>query len=125
MISKACPCLFVLTMALVIGCTKERSLTVTATAFNSTRAQTDGRPNETACGKKIKPGEKIVAVSRDLMEAGLICGTEIRIQDVEGSWVVADKTAARHEKHIDIYMGRDVRAAREWGVKEVEIAWRE
>jgi 3D (Asp-Asp-Asp) domain-containing protein len=44
---------------------------------------------------------------------------------LQGSWTVVDKTAARHEKLIDIYMGRDVAAAREWGVQEVEIYWYE
>lgn len=98
---------------------------VKATAYNSTRAQTDGRPNEGACGDKLTPGDKVVAVSRDLMSKGLQCGTELRIAGMKGSFKVADKTAARHREHIDIYMGKDVKAAREWGVKEVEIVWRE
>lgn len=107
------------------GCAEERRLKVTATAFNSTRAQTDANPTETACGLKLAPGVKVVAVSHDLMKNGLSCGMEIRIEGLDGSWKVGDRTAARHEKRIDIYMGRDIQAAREWGVQKVEITWTE
>ena len=31
--------------------------------------------------------------------------------------------AARWKKKIDIYMGKDVEAARSWGVREVTIHW--
>jgi len=98
-------------------------LTVTATAFNSTRAQTDARPNETACGHQLRPGDRIIAVSRDLKRLGLDCGTEVEISGLEGKWIVADVAARRHSELIDIYMGRDVKAARRWGVQEVEITW--
>jgi 3D (Asp-Asp-Asp) domain-containing protein len=98
-------------------------MTVRATAFNSTRAQTDSRPTESACGDTLRPGIKAVAVSRDLAKLGLDCGTEVRIEGLKGSYTVVDLTAARHEKLIDIYMGRDIKAARQWGVQEVEIAW--
>ena len=43
---------------------------------------------------------------------------------MKGSYRVVDMTAGRHRNLIDIYMGRDVKAAREWGVQEVEIAWK-
>jgi 3D (Asp-Asp-Asp) domain-containing protein len=98
---------------------------VKVTAFNSTPAQTDSRPNETACGDHIAPGDRIVAVSRDLKAAGLRCGKTIRIEGLDGSWKVADSMAARHEQRVDLYMGNDVKAAREWGVKEREIRWKE
>ena len=100
-------------------------MTVTATAFNSTRAQTDGRPTETACGDELKPGSRVIAVSRDLTDKGLVCGTEVRIEGFDGPWTVVDLTAARHEQLIDLYMGRDITAARAWGRREVEIAWRD
>lgn len=98
---------------------------VKVTAFNSTPAQTDSRPNETACGDHIEPGDRIVAVSRDLKTAGLQCGKTVRIEGLDGSWKVADSMAARHEQRVDLYMGNDVKAAREWGVKEREIRWQE
>jgi 3D (Asp-Asp-Asp) domain-containing protein len=114
----------VLSVTLVCACSQEQRLTVTATAFNSTPAQTDRHPLETACGERLHPGSRIVAVSRDLMERGLVCGTEIRISGVEGTWTVGDLTARRHKHRVDLYMGRDVKAARQWGVQEVEIKWR-
>jgi 3D (Asp-Asp-Asp) domain-containing protein len=103
----------------------KHALTVKVTAFNSTPAQTDARPNETACGDRIAPGDRIVAVSRDLKAVGLECGQQIRIEGLDGSWTVADSMAARHEQRVDIYMGNDVKAARQWGVKEREIRWEE
>jgi 3D (Asp-Asp-Asp) domain-containing protein len=105
------------------GCSDEERLTVRATAFNSTRAQTDSRPTESACGDTLRPGIKAIAVSRDLKKRGLDCGTEVRIEGLRGEYTVMDLTAARHKNLIDIYMGRDVKAARQWGVQEVEIAW--
>lgn len=104
---------------------EQKAATVKVTAFNSTRAQTDDRPNETACGDRIAPGDRIVAVSRDLKAAGLECGEKIRIEGLDGTWRVADSMAARHEERVDIYMGNDVKAAKRWGVKEREIRWKE
>jgi 3D (Asp-Asp-Asp) domain-containing protein len=111
--------------SLLSACSNEERMTVRATAFNSTRAQTDSRPTESACGDTLRPGIRAVAVSRDLAKLGLDCGTEVRIEGLKGSYSVVDLTAARHEKLIDIYMGRDIKAARQWGVQEVEIAWNE
>ena len=114
-----------LSAVLVAARDDERRLTVKATAFNSTPAQTDRRPHETACGDWLEEDSRVIAVSRDLRAAGLVCGTKVKVGGLEGSWTVADVTAARHEQLIDIYMGQDVRAARRWGVQEVEIRWRD
>ena len=123
-------CYVIVIVALVLtpilaGCANEQRLTVKATAFNSTRAQTDSRPTESACGDTLRPGMKAIAVSRDLEKLGLECGTEVRIEGLKGAYTVVDLTAARHKKLIDIYMGKDVKAARQWGVQEVEIVWKE
>lgn len=116
---------FLLLFAMVnAACSGERRLAVTATAFNSTRAQTDARPFETACGDKLRPGSRVIAVSRDLKDQGLVCGTEVEISGLEGTYTVADVTARRHKQRIDIYMGGDIKAAKQWGVQEVEITWR-
>ena len=115
-----------LLMGAITASTPEQHVrTVKVTAFNSTPAQTDSRPNETACGDHIAPGDRIVAVSRDLKAAGLECGEKIQIDGLDGSWKVSDSMAARHEERIDLYMGNDVKAARQWGVKEREIRWQE
>ena len=103
---------------------EERELSVVATAYNSTRAQTDSRPNRGAWGDKIAPGMKIIAVSPDLVRKGLKRGTKVRIEGVEGEWTVLDRTPSRLRNHIDIYMGVDVSAAREWGRRKVTIRWK-
>lgn len=101
---------------------EDQRMLVRATAYNSTPAQTDSRPFEPACAdEELHP--RTIAVSRDLFRAGLKCGTKVKIEGMKGEWTVVDKTAPRHEKLIDIYMGKDVKAARRFGVKKVEIAW--
>lgn len=114
----------ILSALICAACSNEQRLTVTATAYNSTRAQTDHHPSETACGNDIRPGSRIIAISRDLKDQGLGCGTEVEISGLEGTWVVDDVMARRHKQVIDIYMGRDIKAAKHWGVKEVEIKWK-
>ena len=106
-------------------CTQERTATVTASAYNSTSAQTDANPNEGAWGDEIQPGMKVIAVSPDLVEAGLDRGAKVRIDGLPGTWTVLDRTASRHRNRVDIYMGTDVKAAREWGIKKVTIRWKE
>ena len=101
----------------------ERTATVTASAYNSTRAQTDDNPNEGAWGDLIRPGMQIVAVSPDLIDAGLGRGTKLQIEGLPGTWRVLDRTASHHRNRIDIYMGEDVEAAIEWGLKKVTIQW--
>jgi 3D (Asp-Asp-Asp) domain-containing protein len=66
---------------------------------------------------------QIVAVSPDLVEAGLVRGAELRIEGLPGVWTVLDRTASRHRNRIDIYMGTDVEAAIKWGLKKVTIRW--
>ena len=66
---------------------------------------------------------QVVAVSPDLLDAGLARGTELQIEGLPGTWTVLDRTASRHRQRIDIYMGTDVDAAIKWGVKKVTIRW--
>lgn len=101
----------------------ERELEVTATAYNSTPDQTDRNPTTTAFGIWLRPGMRIVAVSRDLEALGLVRGVRIRIDGVKGEWEVGDRTAKRWTRRIDLYMGNDVRAARAWGKRRVRIRW--
>jgi 3D (Asp-Asp-Asp) domain-containing protein len=104
---------------------KERmmSATVTATAYNSLAGQADHTPNVAAWGDQLKPGMKAIAVSRDLLSQGLTRGMRVKIEGLEGEYVVLDRMPSRWSKRIDIYMGEDVRAARNWGVREVQIRW--
>lgn len=101
----------------------ENSLRVTVSAYNSTRAQTNDMPTLAAWGDTLRPGMRVIAVSRDLIPLGLDHGTLVRIEGIEGPYVVRDKMAARWERKIDIYMGDDVAAAREWGTRELTIYW--
>lgn len=101
----------------------DHSLEVTASAYNSTRAQTNDDPTLTAWGDTLEPGIRAIAVSRDLIPLGLEHGVTVRIDGLDGEYVVRDKMAARWDKKIDIYMGTDVAAAREWGKRDVTIYW--
>ncbi|MCB1939724.1 MAG: 3D domain-containing protein [Rhodocyclaceae bacterium] len=100
-----------------------RTLTVTATAYTSSPGETDARPDEAAWGDILRPGMKAIAVSRDLIDAGLDHGTEVSIEGLDGHYVVLDKMNRRWTEKIDIYMGKDVAGARAWGRRTVEIAW--
>jgi 3D (Asp-Asp-Asp) domain-containing protein len=101
----------------------EQSLVVGASAYNSLAAQTNDKPNITAWGDVLEPGMKSIAVSRDLIALGLGHGAEVSIDGLPGRYKVLDKMAKRWTKKIDIYMGEDAVAAREWGVREVTIRW--
>jgi 3D (Asp-Asp-Asp) domain-containing protein len=101
----------------------ERELEVTATAYNSLRGQTDGNPSITAYGIRLRPGMRIVAVSRDLEALGLREGVKLQIEGLDGEWQVGDRMHRRWKRKIDVYMGEDVRAARRWGVRRVLIRW--
>jgi len=101
----------------------ERTLVVEASAYNSLQSQTNEQPNLTAWGDRLQPGMKAVAVSRDLIDLGLGHDAVVRIDGLPGEYRVMDKMARRWKKKIDIYMGEDVEAARDWGVREVVIRW--
>ena len=101
----------------------ERSLVVTATAYNSLPDQTDDEPHLAAWGDPLVPGMKVIAVSRDLIPVGLDRRTPVTIKGFPGVYLVLDKMNKRWEKRIDIYMGLDLEAARAWGKRQVEISW--
>ena len=107
------------------GDKQTKSLEVTATAYNSLASQTNkDHPTTTAWGEELKPGMKCIAVSRDLIPMGLKHNTRVKIEGLPGTYRVADKMNQRWQKRIDIYMGNDKEAAREWGKKTVTISWK-
>lgn len=123
---------FLAVVALAIGMVgtasagKERSnsLKVTATAYNSLPSQTDGTPDIAAWGDRLRPGMKAIAVSKDLLKQhGLSRGDKVRISGLDGEYVVLDKMHSRWRKKIDIFMGKDRRAAKKWGRRKVTIHW--
>lgn len=100
-----------------------KTIKVTATAYNSLDWQTSGNPNITAFGDTLKPGMKVIAVSRDLLDSGLVHNTTLTIEGLPGVYTVKDKMNIRYRRKIDIYMGTNYDSARAWGHKKVNITW--
>ena len=102
----------------------KRQMTVTATAYTSHVNQTDSTPNIAAWGDRLKPGMKVIAVSRDMLKVyGLKHRSKVRIKGLDGEYQVLDKMNRRWKKKIDIYMGKDLKKAFKWGRKKVELQW--
>ncbi len=102
----------------------KRKLRVTATAYSSHRAQTDKTPFLAAWNNRLRPGMKIIAVSRDMLtKYGMKNGTRVRIAGLPGTYRVRDKMNKRYKKRIDIYMGVNRRKALQWGRRNVVIYW--
>jgi 3D (Asp-Asp-Asp) domain-containing protein len=106
--------------------TYNKRLHVTATAYTSHVGQTDSTPNIAAWGDRLRPGMKVIAVSRDLLhQYGLKHKQKVRIKGLKGEYLVLDKMNKRWRKKIDIYMGMNKRKAFSWGRRKVEILWNE
>jgi len=102
----------------------KRKLRVTATAYSSHRGQTDKTPFLAAWNNRLRPGMKIIAVSRDMLTRyGMRNGTKVRIGGLRGYYRVRDKMNKRYRKRIDIYMGVNRRKALRWGRRSVVIYW--
>ncbi|WP_460220778.1 3D domain-containing protein [Psychroserpens sp. MEBiC05023] len=101
-----------------------KTMEVTATAYNSLAYQTSSNPNITAFGDSLKPGLRYIAVSRNLLKEGLVHNTLVKIEGLEGTYLVKDKMNKRWWNRIDIYMGTDVKAAKQWGKRKVNISYR-
>lgn len=100
-----------------------KQLKVTATAYNSLSNQTNSNPTITAFGDSLKPGLRYIAVSRDLLDSGLVHNTKVKIQGFDSLFTVKDKMNRRWRKRIDIYMGNDVKKAKKWGKKKLKIEY--
>jgi len=97
---------------------------VTASAYNSVFWQTDSiNPSVAAWGDTLKPGMKSIAVSRDLIKMGLTHNTMVRIDTFSDTFYVKDKMLRRWRNRIDVYMGKDVKKAREWGKRKLIICY--
>jgi len=108
----------------VLSCKDEEQwvrMEVIASAYNSTKAQTEGNPNITAWGDTLQPTTKSIAVSRDLIKKGLTHNTKVKIEGFKGIYVVNDKMHFKWRNKIDIYFGTDVKAAKKWGRKKLNI----
>ncbi|WP_047546355.1 3D domain-containing protein [Psychroserpens sp. Hel_I_66] len=101
-----------------------KTIRVTASAYNSLAYQTSSNPHITAFGDSLKPGLRYIAVSRDLLRNGLDHNTLVKIEGLEGTYLVKDKMNSRFKNKIDLYMGTDVKAAKKWGRRKVNISYR-
>lgn len=118
-------------LSLFLSCSEDKKddpflwipLEVTATAYNSVKSQTMGKPNITAWGDTLVPGIKSIAVSRDLIRKGLKYNTMVRIDAFPDTFYVKDKMHRRWKNRIDIYMGKDIQLARKWGRQKVKIQY--
>ncbi|WP_423822292.1 hypothetical protein V5738_18390 [Salinisphaera sp. SPP-AMP-43] len=101
-----------------------RRLTVRASSY--TLAPDETRPEGDqigAFGDKLSPEDNVIAVSRDLLRAGLSHGTRVRIEGLDGTYTVLDKMHRRWKNKIDILFAKRRRALK-WGVQTVEIRYR-
>ena len=103
--------------------TNNKSMTVTATAYNSIEGQTDDDPWTAAWNNRLRPGDKIIAVSRDLEKHGLTNGAKVRIEGLPGTYTVRDRMNKRYTNRIDVWMEKDLKKARKWGKKKLKITW--
>ena len=100
----------------------KKKLRVTATAYSSHHSQTDKTPFLAAWNNRIRPGMKIIAVSRDMLTRyGLRNGSKVKIGGLSGYYTVRDKMNKRYRKRIDIYMGVNRRKALRWGRRSVTL----
>lgn len=107
------------------GCSNsvEHTRAVTASAYTLSESETKkGNVGLAAWGDQLKPGMKAIAVSRDLIKAGLTHRTEVQIEGLSGTYMVLDKMNKRWKEKIDILM-TSPQAARDWGKKDVTITW--
>jgi len=102
----------------------KHKVAVIATAYTSHKEQTDESPFIAAWNNQLRPGMKIIAVSRDLIRKyGLTNGIKVHISGLSGIYTVRDKMNIRLKRHIDIYMGRDKKRALRWGRRRVILYW--
>ncbi len=118
--------LIIAALFLISGCIgedKKITMKVASTAYTSHVAQTSSHPFLGAWGDELKPGMKCIAVSRDLIQKGLTHNTKVKIEGLPGEYVVKDKMNKRWTDKIDIYMGLDTKAAKDWGKRELTITF--
>ncbi len=121
---------FLLLLVFVTSCSKNevdpyvwKEIDVKASAYNSVRYQTSSNPSIAAWGDSLKPGMQCIAVSRDLIKLGLKHNTPVKIEGLNGIYLVKDKMHRRKKHQIDIYMGVDIKKAKKWGIKRLKIQY--
>lgn len=121
----------ILLVVILLGCQQpvsvkepvHKKMEVTASAFNNVGYQTDGQSSRAAWGDILKDSMKVIAVSRDLLDSGLTHNTKVYIKELDDYYTVKDKMHYRWRKKIDVFMGKDIGAAKRFGVQKVTIIW--
>jgi len=115
-------------VSVLISCDNDpemKCMEVKASAYNSlssqTRVGTDGKI--TAWGDTLNPDIPSVAISRDLIDSGMVHGTMIYIEGFNEPFKVNDKMNRRFKKKIDLHLGTDVQAARDFGNQKLNICF--
>ena len=88
------------------------------TAYNSTIGQTDSTPCISADAsnicKRYAKGEKICASNSYPL------GSRLYV-DGYGECTVADRMNRRYKDRVDVYFGKDVKRARNWGRRKTNV----
>lgn len=100
-----------------------QSMDVTVTAYTSSVKECDGDPWVTASGYRLRRGDAVVAVSRDLEARGLKMGTWLYLALPQGGgWFrVEDRMHPRWRRRIDVWMGSSRREALAFGKRRGRI----
>lgn len=114
--------IFAATLTVPAFAASNKTMTVDATAYNSVAGQTDGDPWVAAWNNRLKPGQKVIAVSRDLEKRGLTNGAKVKIEGLSGTYTVRDRMNKRFRNRIDVWMEKDVRKARSWGKRKLKVS---
>lgn len=95
-----------------------KELTVTATAYASTVAQTDSTPCTTANGYNICKANQENVIAANFLPFG----TKVKFPDVYGDkiFTVQDRMHKRHAKRVDFWM-KTTQKARQFGIKKVKL----
>ena len=91
---------------------------VTVTAYSATAEECGPDPLITASMAKPRPG--IVAVSRDLFDAGWVFGKKVYVKG-HGVFEIADLMSKRYTERMDIFFP-STDQARRFGKKQVTVA---
>lgn|GEM_PF-3283620 len=95
-----------------------KELTVTATAYSSTAAQTDDSPCTTANGYNVCKANQENVIAANFLPFG----TKVKFPEVYGDkiFTVQDRMNKRHAKRIDFWM-KTTNKARQFGVKKIKV----
>ena len=101
------------------------SMQVHSTAYTSRLKRKNAKYPVGAWGDALTPLCHGIAVSDDLIKMGLTYQSKVRIDGLDGEYVVLDRMHPKWKKRIDVYMGNDFKKARYWGSRTVTVHWEE